>query len=88
MVIGLLAGISAAVLFGLAAVLQAQAVRSLDNGVTGLTGFVRDAIRDPLLLLVVAAYLGGFLLHAVSIWFLPLYLAQAAIALSLPISAR
>lgn len=87
MVIGLLAGVGAAVLFGLAAVLQAHAVRALENGVTHLAGFVRDAVRNPLILLVVAAYLGGFVLHAVAIWFLPLYLAQASIALSLPISA-
>ena len=41
----------------------------------------------PLILLVVAAYLAGFVLHAVAIWLLPLYLAQAAIALSLPVTA-
>ena len=34
-----------------------------------------------------AAYLGGFVLHAVSIWLLPLYLAQAAISLSMPCTA-
>ena len=33
------------------------------------------------------AYLAGFVLHAVAIWLLPLYLAQAAIAMSLPVTA-
>ncbi len=87
MVLGLVAGIAAAVLFGTAAVLQAHAVRQLPHGLRSLRGFVADAVRHPLILVVVAAYLGGFVLHAVAIWLLPLYLAQASIALSLPISA-
>jgi drug/metabolite transporter (DMT)-like permease len=62
-------------------------VRQLDHGTSRLTTFVRAAVRHPLILVVVAAYLGGFVLHAVAIWYLPLYLAQASIALSLPISA-
>ena len=40
-----------------------------------------------MLLVVVAAYLVGFVLHAVAIWLLPLYLAQAAVAMSLPVTA-
>ena len=39
------------------------------------------------MLLVVAAYLVGFVLHAAAIWLLPLYLAQALVAMSLPVSA-
>ncbi len=31
---------------------------------------------------MLVAYLVGFLLHAVAIWLLPLYLAQATIAMS------
>jgi len=84
---GLLAGLAAAACFGLAAVVQARAVRSLPERVAGLGGFVRAALGSPLLMAVVAAYLAGFLLHAVSIWLLPLYLAQASIAMSLPITA-
>ena len=38
-------------------------------------------------MLVVAAYLVGFVLHAVAIWLLPLYLAQALVAMSLPVTA-
>ena len=52
-----------------------------------LGSFVRAGVRDPLILLVVGAYLAGFVLHAVSIWLLPLYLAQAAISLSMPCTA-
>jgi drug/metabolite transporter (DMT)-like permease len=36
---------------------------------------------------VVVAYLLGFVLHVVAIWELPLYLAQATIAMSLPVTA-
>jgi drug/metabolite transporter (DMT)-like permease len=84
---GLLAGLAAAACFGLAAVAQARAVRSLPERVGGLGSFVRAAVGSPLLMAVVAAYLAGFVLHAVSIWLLPLYLAQASIAMSLPITA-
>ncbi|MGD9959731.1 hypothetical protein [Nocardioides sp.] len=86
MLVGLAAGLLAALLFGVAAVVQAQAARRMPSGV-GLVGFVLHSLRDPLMLAVVAAYLGGFVLHAVSIWYLPLYLAQAAISLSMPITA-
>lgn len=86
MLIGLAAALLAAVLFGVAAVAQAHAARRMPSGV-GLAGFVSHSVRDPLMMGVVAAYLAGFLLHAVSIWYLPLYLAQAAISLSMPITA-
>ena len=52
-----------------------------------LGAFVLRSVRDPWTLGVVAAYLAGFVLHAVAIWLLPLYLAQAAIAMSLPVTA-
>lgn len=85
--LGLLAGVAAAVLFGLAAVAQARAVRRGSSNAQGLVGFVVWAAGNPWMLAVVAAYLAGFLLHAVAIWLLPLYLAQASIALSLPVTA-
>ncbi|MCD4524910.1 hypothetical protein [Nocardioides sp. cx-173] len=86
-VAGLLAGLVAAALFGVAAVVQASAVRRIGGRPTHLVGFVLRSVRDPLTMLVVAAYLGGFVLHAVAIWLLPLYLAQALISLSLPVTA-
>ncbi|WP_426244093.1 hypothetical protein [Nocardioides sp. LHG3406-4] len=84
---GLLAGVAAAVLFGLAAVAQARAVRRDSRNAQGLAGFVTWAARNPWMLAVVGAYLVGFVLHAVAIWLLPLYLAQASVALSLPVTA-
>jgi drug/metabolite transporter (DMT)-like permease len=85
--IGLAAALGAAALFGWAAVVQARAVRAMAGTEARLGSFVRAGVRDPLLLLVVVAYLAGFLLHAVAIWLLPLYLAQAAISLSMPCTA-
>lgn len=87
MAAGLIAGVGAAVLFGLAAVAQARAVRGDARSTQGLASFVQWAVRNPWMMAVVAAYLVGFLLHAVAIWLLPLYLAQASIALSLPVTA-
>jgi drug/metabolite transporter (DMT)-like permease len=85
--VGLVAALVAAAVFGAAAVLQARAVRRFGAAPTSLARFVVMALRDPAMLLVLVAYLTGFALHAVSIWLLPLYLAQAAIALSLPVTA-
>jgi drug/metabolite transporter (DMT)-like permease len=86
-VVGLAAGLLAALLFGFAAVAQAHAVRRFDTPPGNLAAFVLRSVRDPWTLGVVAAYLTGFLLHAVAIWLLPLYLAQTAIAMSLPVTA-
>jgi len=85
--LGLTAAVLAATLFGVAAVLQAHGVRTETAPIDSLREFVEAAVRNRAIMLVVAAYLAGFVLHAVSIWFLPLYLAQAAVALSLPITA-
>ena len=85
--VGLGSALLAAVLFGVGAVLQAQAVRTESQPIDSLAEFVRAAVRNRLIVLVVVTYLAGFVLHAVSIWYLPLYLAQAAVALSLPVTA-
>jgi drug/metabolite transporter (DMT)-like permease len=84
---GLAAGLAAAVLFGVGAVVQAHAVRRQPQRPHGLLDFVRVSVRDPWTLGVVAAYLLGFVLHVVAIWGLPLYLAQATVAMSLPVTA-
>ena len=84
---GLVAGLAAATLFGVGAVVQAHAVRRQDQRAHGLRAFVRVSVRDPWTLGVVAAYLLGFALHVVAIWALPLYLAQATVAMSLPVTA-
>jgi drug/metabolite transporter (DMT)-like permease len=84
---GLVAGLAAAALFGVGAVAQAHAVRRQPERPHGLWDFVRVSVRDPWTIGVVGAYLLGFLLHVVAIWGLPLYLAQATVAMSLPVTA-
>jgi drug/metabolite transporter (DMT)-like permease len=86
-VVGVAAGLLAAVLFGTGAVVQAHAVRHHTSPDDHLTGFVAASVRDPLTLLVLAMYGAGFVLHAVAIWLTPLYLAQATVAMSLPVTA-
>ena len=85
--LGVALGLLSATVFGVAAVVQAQAVRRLDSSPDGLWGFVSASVRDGRTMAVVAAYLVGFVLHATAIWLLPLYLAQALIAMSLPVTA-
>lgn len=87
MLIGLLAALVSAALFGVAAVWQALAVRNHEDQTSSVGGFLRMAVTSPLLLAVVLVYLAGFALHAVAIWNLPLYLAQATISLSMPVTA-
>lgn len=86
-VLGLVAGLVSAAVFGVAAVVQAHAVRRYGASPTGLLGFVSRSVRDGRMMIVVAAYLVGFVLHAAAIWLLPLYLAQALVAMSLPVTA-
>jgi drug/metabolite transporter (DMT)-like permease len=74
MLIGLLAALGAAVLFGISAVLQAVAVR-------------RYGLMSAWIVLVTAGYLLGWVLHLVAIALLPLYLAQMAVAGSLAVTA-
>src|SRR4051812_45850893 len=85
--IGVVLGLLSAVVFGVAAVVQAQAVRGFESSPDGLWGFVARSVRDGRTMAVVAASLVGFVLHAAAIWLLPLYLAQALVAMSLPVTA-
>ncbi len=85
--LGVALGLVSAAVFGVAAVAQAQAVRGFESTPDGLFGFVARSLRDLRTMLVVAAYLVGFVLHAAAIWLLPLYLAQALVAMSLPVTA-
>jgi len=85
--LGIALGLLSATVFGVAAVVQAQAVRGFESSPDGLWGFVARSVRDVRTMLVVAAYLVGFVLHAAAIWLLPLYLAQALVAMSLPVTA-
>lgn len=74
MVIGLGAALVAAVLFGVAAVVQAVAAR-------------RYGLISWLMALVGVTYLLGWVLHLVAIAKLPLYVAQVGIAVSLVVTA-
>ena len=85
--LGVALGLLSAAVFGVAAVVQAQAVRGFESSPDGLYGFVTRSVRDARTMLVVAAYLVGFVLHAAAIWLLPLYLAQSLVAMSLPVTA-
>jgi drug/metabolite transporter (DMT)-like permease len=87
MLLGLVCALGAALLYGVASVGQAVASRRLpplDEGWLRVAGL---ALRSPLLITVVAADLVGAVLHLVAIHLVPLYLAQAGIAASLPITA-
>lgn len=72
--VGLLAAVLAALLFGGVAVVQAAAVR-------------RHGLLSWPLVGVAVLYVAGWLLHLLSIARLPLYLAQVAIALALVVTA-
>jgi len=74
MVIGLGAALVAAVIFGVAAVVQAIAAR-------------RFGLVSPLMVLVGLMYLVGWVLHLVAIAYVPLYVAQVGIAVSLVVTA-
>lgn len=87
MLLGLAAALAAAVLYGVAAILQASGARkvasvgSLDPRVMG------RIMRQPTAMAALALMLIGFLLHLLAIRLVPLFLAQAGIAASLVITA-
>ena len=85
--LGVLLGLLSAAIFGVGAVVQARAVRELDTSPEGFLGFLRVSVQDARTMAVVAMYLVGFVLHAGAILLLPLYLAQALVAMSLPVTA-
>ena len=91
MLLGLSAALGAAVLFGIASILQAVGSRKvpteseLDPRRFG--GFVAALLRQPAFLGALVLNLAGFGLHFVALRHLPLYLAQAGIAASLVVTA-
>jgi drug/metabolite transporter (DMT)-like permease len=72
--LGLVAALVAAAMFGVVAVVQAAVIR-------------RRGLINPQMLLVIGIYLVGWLLHLVAIAQLPLYLAQVAVGASLVVAA-
>ncbi|TWD82745.1 hypothetical protein FB561_3885 [Kribbella amoyensis] len=91
MVLGLGAALGAAVLFGIAAILQAVGSRKVPTGSEldprRLAGFVVALLKQPAFLAALVLNLAGFGLHFVALRLLPLYLAQAGIAASLVVTA-
>src|SRR4029078_1181718 len=79
--------LGAALLYGAAAVGQAVASRRLPPAEDGFVRLTLAALRDRLMLVVIASYLVGAALHLAAIELTPLYLAQAGIAASLPVTA-
>lgn len=91
MVLGLTAALGAAVLFGIAAILQAVGSRKVPTSSEldprRLAGFVAALLHQPAFLGALVLNLVGFGLHFVALRLLPLYLAQAGIAASLVVTA-
>lgn len=83
--IGLAAGVVAAVLYGAPAAMQAYASRRLPEGVWWRV--LSAALRDRLMLSVLLFYLLGAVANYVAIQTLPLYLAQAVTSASLIFTA-
>lgn len=85
MSLGLLAALAGAVVFGVAAIAQAVASRTIPTG--GLSGaLVLGLLRQPVFIAAVALNLVGFVLHLVALRLLPLFLAQAGISASLAVT--
>lgn len=85
MLIGLAAGLVAALFYGAPAAMQAHASRRLPEGPWWEMAWA--AVRDRLMVTVVALYCLGGLANYYAIQHLPLYLAQAAIAVELIFTA-
>jgi drug/metabolite transporter (DMT)-like permease len=85
--IGLICAFMAAVLYGVAAVLQAEAARRVPS-TDGLDPLVLvRMLRYPPAIAALVLLLAGFGLHLVAVRLLPLFLAQSGIAVSLVVSA-
>jgi drug/metabolite transporter (DMT)-like permease len=85
--VGLLAALTAAVVFGVSSILQAIGSRQVPSS----SGFrVQTAgllLRQPAFVAALLLNLLGFVLHLVAVRALPLFLAQAGVAISLAVTA-
>jgi drug/metabolite transporter (DMT)-like permease len=85
--LGLGAALAAAGLYGVAAVLQAAGARNVER-TSGLDPrLLLRIVRQPAAAAALVLVLIGFVLHLVSVRFVPLFLAQAGIAVSLVVTA-
>ena len=87
MALGLGAALLAAVVFGSSAVLQAIGSRRVDSAEGLDPRLYLQLLRQPAFVAAFMLNLVGFVLHLVAIRLLPLFLAQAAIAASLAVTA-
>ncbi|RZU24279.1 hypothetical protein EV645_0237 [Kribbella rubisoli] len=91
MVLGLGAALGAAALFGVGAIMQAVGSRKVPTeselNPRRFGAFVVALLKQPAFLGALALNLAGFGLHFVALRLLPLYLAQAGIAVSLVVTA-
>lgn len=87
MLLGLLAAVSAAAAFGVAAVLQAVAARREASGRGVDPRLLVRLLRQPPFVTAVALSLLGFALHVAALRLLPLFLTQAVIASSVVVTA-
>jgi drug/metabolite transporter (DMT)-like permease len=91
LILGLGAALGAAVVFGIASILQAVGSRKVPTGSEldprRFGSFVVALLKQPAWLGALVLQLAGFGLHFVALRLLPLYLAQAGIAVSLVVTA-
>lgn len=86
MAIGLTAALVAAVVFGVASIIQATAVRRLPKENLDSRMAV-DMLRSRLFLLSIAVTLVGFVLHLIALRNMPLFLAQSGVGAGLVVTA-
>ncbi|MFI7586937.1 hypothetical protein ACIB24_07665 [Spongisporangium articulatum] len=87
MLLGVACALGAALVYGVASILQAIGARQVEH-THRMDPFVLFALlRRPLYALALGLTLAGFVLHLIALRTLPLYLAQSAIAASLAVTA-
>jgi drug/metabolite transporter (DMT)-like permease len=87
MAVGLSAALAAALMFGIAAILQATASRQVPLTAGVSAALVVGLLRQPLFLGALALNLTGFVFHLTALRTIPLFLAQSGIAASLAVTA-
>jgi drug/metabolite transporter (DMT)-like permease len=87
MLVGIGAALAAAVVFGVAAIMQAVGARRVAPAAGLDPRMLLRLLRHPVFVAAVLLNVLGFLLHLVALRVLPLYLAQGGIAASLVVTA-
>jgi len=85
--LGLAAALGAALLYGVAAVLQAAGARRVERADTIDPRLLTRIARQPTAMVALGLLAVGYTLHLTSVRLLPLFLAQAGIAFSLVVTA-